>query len=86
MRLTCPNCGAAYEVADGMVPAAGRHVQCTVCHTRWFVAGAERAPMSEDRIIARLETLGASGGMVDELRLHGGAQLAPLREAVEGGT
>ena len=49
MRLTCPNCGAEYDVADGMVPAAGRHVQCTACHTRWFVArrpgaGADRGP------------------------------------------
>ena len=49
MRLTCPNCGAEYEVPDGMVPAGGRHVQCTACHTRWFVRGAaarrpERGP------------------------------------------
>ena len=42
MRLTCPNCGAEYEVPDGMVPAAGRHVQCTACHTRWFVRGVPR--------------------------------------------
>ncbi len=40
MRLTCPNCGAEYDVSDGMIPAAGRHVQCTACHTRWFVRGA----------------------------------------------
>ena len=57
MRLTCPNCGAAYEVADGMVPASGRHVQCTECHTRWFVRGAEQAPVTEDQILRRLETL-----------------------------
>ena len=50
MRLTCPNCGAEYEVPEGMVPAAGRHVQCTSCHTRWFVRGAARDAASEDQI------------------------------------
>jgi predicted Zn finger-like uncharacterized protein len=54
MRLTCPNCGAEYDVADGMVPTAGRHVQCTVCHTRWFVRGASEVP-TEDQILYRLE-------------------------------
>jgi predicted Zn finger-like uncharacterized protein len=60
MRLTCPSCGAEYEVPDGMVPAAGRHVQCTACHARWFVrgqgGGLARA-LSEDQILDRLETL-----------------------------
>ncbi len=56
MRLTCPNCGVEYEVAEGMVPAAGRHVQCTSCHTRWFVRGGTRAAASEDQILTRLET------------------------------
>lgn len=55
MRLTCPNCGVEYEVPEGMVPAAGRHVQCTSCHTRWFVRGGARAPASEDQILTRLE-------------------------------
>jgi predicted Zn finger-like uncharacterized protein len=56
MRLTCPNCGAEYEVPEGLVPAAGRHVQCTACHRRWFVRGGPRAILSEDQIIRRLET------------------------------
>ena len=55
MRLTCPNCGAEYEVPDGMVPPAGRHVQCTSCHTRWFVRGGARPALSEDQILQRLE-------------------------------
>jgi predicted Zn finger-like uncharacterized protein len=61
MRLTCPSCGSEYEVPDGMVPVAGRHVQCTACHTRWFVrgeGGLARA-LSEDQILDRLETLTA---------------------------
>jgi predicted Zn finger-like uncharacterized protein len=54
MRLICPNCKAEYEVPDGMVPAAGRHVQCAECHTRWFVAGVRHTP-TEDQILRRLE-------------------------------
>ncbi len=57
MRLTCPNCGTDYEVPDGMVPASGRHVQCTECHTRWFVRGGLARALSEDQILDRLETL-----------------------------
>ena len=56
MRLICPNCDAEYEVPDGMVPAAGRHVQCTSCHTRWFARGTAEAAPSEDQIVTRLET------------------------------
>jgi predicted Zn finger-like uncharacterized protein len=46
MRLTCPNCGAAYLVADHLIPTAGRHVQCTACHTRWFARGAPAATVA----------------------------------------
>ena len=58
MRLTCPNCGAEYETPEGLIPAGGKHVQCTACHTRWFARGAQAA-LSEDQILARLETRGA---------------------------
>lgn len=56
MRLNCPSCGAQYEAPDGMVPAEGRHVQCSACHTRWFTRGAVRPALSEDQILRRLET------------------------------
>jgi len=39
MRLTCPNCGARYEVADSMIPPEGRDVQCSNCSTTWFQPG-----------------------------------------------
>lgn len=58
MRLTCPNCGAEYETPEGLIPAGGKHVQCTACHTRWFARGP-RAETTEDQILARLETRGA---------------------------
>ena len=36
MRLTCPNCGAQYEVPDDVIPQEGRDVQCSNCGTTWF--------------------------------------------------
>ena len=36
MRLICPNCGAQYEVADDVIPNAGRDVQCSNCGHTWF--------------------------------------------------
>ena len=39
MRLTCPNCGARYEVDDSMIPPEGRDVQCSNCATTWFQPG-----------------------------------------------
>lgn len=36
MRLTCPNCGAQYEVAEDVIPLSGRDVQCSACGNTWF--------------------------------------------------
>lgn len=36
MRLSCPNCGAQYEVPDDVIPSEGRDVQCSNCNTTWF--------------------------------------------------
>ncbi|MEQ9694230.1 zinc-ribbon domain-containing protein [Shimia sp. SDUM112013] len=36
MRLSCPNCGAQYEVPDDVIPQAGRDVQCSNCGHTWF--------------------------------------------------
>lgn len=44
MRLTCPNCGAQYEVPPEAVPAAGRDVQCSACGHTWFEQPAESRP------------------------------------------
>lgn len=38
MRLTCPNCGAQYEVPDKVIPPQGRDVQCSNCDKSWFFA------------------------------------------------
>lgn len=36
MRLTCPNCGARYEVPDEVIPSEGRDVQCSNCGDTWY--------------------------------------------------
>ena len=36
MRLSCPNCGAQYEVPTEVIPEAGRDVQCSNCGHTWF--------------------------------------------------
>lgn len=47
MRLTCPNCGARYEVPDEVIPPGGRDVQCSNCGDTWFQQHPEGAPISE---------------------------------------
>lgn len=74
MRLSCPSCAASYDVPAAMIPAAGKHVQCSACHTRWFAHGpADRVQpvLTEDQIIARLETRSARPRLVS----------APFRDA-----
>ena len=44
MRLTCPSCGAKYEIAAEMIPAGGRDVQCSNCSTTWFQLGEPKRP------------------------------------------
>ncbi len=48
MRLTCPNCGAQYEVPDQVIPREGRDVQCSNCGNTWFCAHPDFAPASQD--------------------------------------
>ncbi|MEP2718538.1 zinc-ribbon domain-containing protein [Pseudophaeobacter sp.] len=57
MRLTCPNCGAQYEVPDDVIPEEGRDVQCSSCGDTWFQqpAGFVTAPE------AAAEELGLDG-------------------------
>lgn len=54
MRLTCPNCGAQYEVPDAVIPQAGRDVQCSNCGDTWFQAhpAAGAAPVAEGPRVA----------------------------------
>ncbi len=48
MRLTCPNCGAQYEVPDEVIPEQGRDVQCSNCEKTWFQAKQPSPATSPD--------------------------------------
>lgn len=50
MRLICPNCGAQYEVPDGVVPEQGRDVQCSSCGHTWFQAHPDHDPELADEL------------------------------------
>ena len=41
MRLTCPNCGAQYEVPEDIIPPEGRDVQCSNCGDTWYQLSAK---------------------------------------------
>ncbi|WP_181870329.1 zinc-ribbon domain-containing protein [Paracoccus lutimaris] len=47
MRLTCPRCGAQYEIAAAAIPAAGREVECSACSHVWFQPGQAKAAQSD---------------------------------------
>ncbi|MES0826247.1 zinc-ribbon domain-containing protein [Ruegeria sp. SCP11] len=49
MRLTCPNCGAQYEVPDEVIPEEGRDVQCSNCEKTWFQA-KHPEPLPEEAV------------------------------------
>lgn len=48
MRLTCPRCGAEYEIAESLIPQQGREVECWACNHVWrqpgLVQGGEFNP------------------------------------------
>lgn len=35
MLVTCPGCGARYEIDGSLIPSEGRSVQCTACDHVW---------------------------------------------------
>lgn len=48
MRLTCPRCGAQYEIARAAIPPAGREVECSACSHVWHQPGAEESSAPYD--------------------------------------
>ena len=52
MRLTCPNCGAEYEVSEDSIPAVGRDVQCSNCGVTWFQPGPGTEPKAQPAVLA----------------------------------
>lgn len=52
MRITCPNCGARYEVDDTLIPETGRDVQCSNCGKGWFQARRPEPEASDEPLEA----------------------------------
>lgn len=84
MRLTCPNCGAQYEVPDEVIPSEGRDVQCSNCGNTWFFAHpdfpdglpeveADAAPAEPDEAQETLE----------EIRIRAALETARAADAAE---
>lgn len=44
MQLSCPNCGATYEVPDNAIGPSGRKIRCRACETSWFEPGHTPEP------------------------------------------
>ena len=44
MRITCPECGAQYEVAADVITEMGRDVQCSACSHTWFAQAEPDVP------------------------------------------
>jgi len=74
MRLTCPNCGARYEVDDALIPPEGRDVQCSDCFTTWFQAGPRTAVAAP--AVERAPFPAPSGGDIDIAESDGAEKTA----------
>jgi predicted Zn finger-like uncharacterized protein len=51
MRITCPNCGAQYEVDPRVIPDIGRDVQCSNCGHTWFQRQQSAVAASVRRVV-----------------------------------
>ncbi len=51
MRITCPNCGAQYEVDARVIPDMGRDVQCSNCGHTWFQRPQSAVATSVRRVV-----------------------------------
>ena len=43
MKVQCPNCGAAGQVADSKIPVKGTYARCFKCQSRFFVGTDRRS-------------------------------------------
>jgi predicted Zn finger-like uncharacterized protein len=64
MRITCPNCGAQYEVDDALIPETGRDVQCSNCGKGWFQPKQAEPALAEETDAA--EAPEAAAGAADQ--------------------
>ncbi|MBB97865.1 MAG: thioredoxin [Rhodobacteraceae bacterium] len=66
MRITCPNCGAQYEVPEEVIPQDGRDVQCSNCGVTWFQAHPDHP--QEEAADPDVETAGGLPATTGERR------------------
>jgi predicted Zn finger-like uncharacterized protein len=86
MRITCPNCGAQYEVDDNLIPEAGRDVQCSNCGKGWFQAKSQLADSDyadEPDIAVEQEALQADASVGDALPAESDAPASVWDEAID---
>lgn len=82
MLLTCPQCSAKYNVADGAIPPSGRTVRCAACGNSWrampagslaYNATAPKAPSAAEEkkagLLAKLG-LGSKKAKLGKLEPH----------------
>jgi predicted Zn finger-like uncharacterized protein len=82
MRITCPNCGAQYEVDETLIPETGRDVQCSNCGKGWF-QGRHPDPeeTAEDEPVAAVEEVAVEDTVAAEAAA-GTPEPEPVEEAV----
>jgi predicted Zn finger-like uncharacterized protein len=85
MRLTCPNCGARYEVDDALIPPEGRDVQCSDCVTTWFQAGP-RKPLQEQPSAPRPPFPEPAAPDIEEADTQGALEAAATETPAEPAT
>ncbi|MEM1429921.1 MAG: zinc-ribbon domain-containing protein [Pseudomonadota bacterium] len=91
MRLTCPNCGAQYEIDATVIPEEGRDVQCSSCGHTWFQLHPELAlepeePPVEEALPRRQhdpEVMGILREEAERERAARAAERAPLESQPE---
>lgn len=55
MLLTCPECNAKYNVADGAIPATGRSVRCAACHHTWVQMPSSPSTVGDDSMVSEVK-------------------------------
>ena len=87
MRLICPNCGAQYAVADDVIPASGRDVQCSNCAHTWFEtpgASSDDLAPAPRKAAAPEKPKGPFDGNIADAFKENSDNLAPAPQAPKG--
>lgn len=87
MRLICPNCGAQYAVADDVIPASGRDVQCSNCAHTWFEtpgASSDDLAPAPRKTVAPEKPKGPFDGNIADAFKENPDNLAPAPQAPKG--